>query len=825
MSGLGEPLGYGGADNEYGFLTREIGKRRSLLSVNLEHLQSGQGFKFYSATKPADFKQYAESQLDPPKPSLPQPGMPNVPPAVIVNGRVTYYPSSIPPGRQNQRGPVFFYVMARACEARGLHDLEQRYLDLVSKSNLTVDLDGQQGSGIEQLIAQNQMRDAEESFRDPTTSWSSLLRKYRRNSELFGQTLQGPRAVEAAEILQVMADEDSYTGPSGEVARLIEALPQEAASQWSQPGFCEIFKANPTGTANPAQSLADLGFEAVPLLIRALDDRRFTHCTDGGFGRPYVLRVGDVALQTLEEISRTSFLHRKNGFGAQMQFSEIPKYRAVVTAWWQRAQVVGELPVLTKRLNSDTQDSVKAADLLKHRFPRVASRLIGKALLASKHSDIQTPLVNTLKAQMDAEAIPVLKQLSHSAKAFPVRVEAALALQKTDPLFTRQALLEDWKGAFALPVHSNGDFMDSDMELSQMVRGLTEDGSPEALGGLFASFPKQPSDARLIVVRELPMAAAMNRSASSRAVERLLVSELDDCDPGDPTSMNGVSYEMPEIGDLAAISLSQVASAKYSLSKGTSRAERLKQRRRFKSIWRASERLPELPSEDAAPQVNPGDLRTVTHVEIRNRSKSTAALEKAAIELAGSQVDPMRFRSLLLIAAQHRLPPGHCIRIELSRDAPEESLDLTVDLDLWKSGTRGYRASTAMGNANLPGFNNSEPEMAGTNGEEASLISQCLQPGRSNDFSLQYLIWPGEPTPPQKMVPAIGQTRVIPFPNQGFLRSAPIQSFDAPRAPQLIRTHPQTPDRPSSRARGRGKASPPGTRSLAPGHRNRRGVN
>ena len=75
------------------------------------------------------------------------------------------------------------------------------------------------------------------------------------------------------------------------IENLIYSLRDQLGFQWEYPGQCVIFRVNGSNTA--ADDLLRYGFEAVPYLIKALDDPSFTRAVQIDRTCAHVLRVQD----------------------------------------------------------------------------------------------------------------------------------------------------------------------------------------------------------------------------------------------------------------------------------------------------------------------------------------------------------------------------------------------------------------------------------------------------------------------------------------------------------------------------------------------------
>jgi hypothetical protein len=121
------------------------------------------------------------------------------------------------------------------------------------------------------------------------------------------------------------------------ISEFIFLLRDQNGEQWSQPGSCDVFL-DPRGKDSPASQLVKIGLPAVPQLINALDDERFTRSV--GFWRDFtyshhVLRIGDAAEQILSAITKKHF-YQKTYTNAQMiKDGEGKTVKQQYQDWWK----------------------------------------------------------------------------------------------------------------------------------------------------------------------------------------------------------------------------------------------------------------------------------------------------------------------------------------------------------------------------------------------------------------------------------------------------------------------------------------------------------
>ena len=90
---------------------------------------------------------------------------------------------------------------------------------------------------------------------------------------------------------------------------------------------------------SPAHKLVKIGPPAIPYLINFLEDKRFTRTI--GYWRNfvfshYVLRIGDCALQIIENISGQNFYVQKYTNASMIKDSEENSIKKVIANWWDK---------------------------------------------------------------------------------------------------------------------------------------------------------------------------------------------------------------------------------------------------------------------------------------------------------------------------------------------------------------------------------------------------------------------------------------------------------------------------------------------------------
>lgn len=215
-------------------------------------------------------------------------------------------------------------------------------------------------------------------------SRADLAARFAGIVKAFPSSQYDGQASEYARILAQMAQEDAAFRAPADVSSLPAAeqvkvwlfrLRDANAVQDSQPGHCWIpdiwgwetdGRSAQLAEVSAAGRLIDLGFDAVPALISALEDERLTRSY--GFWRDfsperYVLRVGDGAIQVLEVIAGRSF--DPDPSQSTYLTREPPEVRRQVRAdvegWWKAASAQGEAAYLRAKLAEIKNPQIREA--------------------------------------------------------------------------------------------------------------------------------------------------------------------------------------------------------------------------------------------------------------------------------------------------------------------------------------------------------------------------------------------------------------------------------------------------------------------------------
>jgi hypothetical protein len=252
--------------------------------------------------------------------------------------------------REEWRTPRELFLLARVSASRGHASLVNRLLDrarqeaaLATESRRAPNKDFYQA--IADNIAESKMWKGIVAFGDPDTPRKELLAQFAWLGKNFPKTPHAQRIREAVALLEKMVGEDEAhvrkpARPRAQwtkeelVADLIFQLRDQNGHQWSQPGSCNIFTEDfpwrRSSRKSPARQLVEIGAPAVPQLIAALGDERFTRSV--GFHRNFyfshfVLRVGDCAEAILERIAGRRFWEPRSTSAAMLKDGQLEEVR------------------------------------------------------------------------------------------------------------------------------------------------------------------------------------------------------------------------------------------------------------------------------------------------------------------------------------------------------------------------------------------------------------------------------------------------------------------------------------------------------------------
>lgn len=457
-------------------------------------------------------------------------------------------------------------------------------------------------------------------FGDPEIGRPELLARLRRFVSQFPESRYLERAKKSVEILERMVEEDRLHAqePTRELAdlsveerieELIFRLRDQNGRQFGQPGACEIFS-DPRGEKSPADRLVGMDLAAVPQLIEALDDDRFTRSVgfirDFGFSH-IVLRVSDVALAVLERIAGRGFDPERTHYSSSIIGPHAEVVRDEALEWWNQMQTLGEERMLIAGVERADRSSLWQASRLVTRYPESAIGALERGL-NSIPTDLQRGTRQSIRAGMleligglEAEgATEILRRelASDSPEARPL-VAAKLLFVRGEKDEAVDAVIERWRREDSTGIEH---------------WFLVSCGRTRAITALTEIYPRRSIDTRVAIVRSFIWRGSFGFTVATGegppelrpetpeegvagAIEDLLHLALEDtdCRNGSYSTWGTVSLRNPRICDLAAFALSTISPERFSFDPESSFLERDRRRVSWLNEKRRADGCPLLP--------------------------------------------------------------------------------------------------------------------------------------------------------------------------------------------------------------------------------------
>lgn len=266
---------------------------------------------------------------------------------------------------------------------------------------------------------------------------TELLKAFQRVIDHFPRSKEIDRAKKSAAILKQMIAEDSkhprlkqqldQLPLEQRINELIWQLRDQNGYQFFQPGSCDIFWTRDPGMTlgivpsyipikqagtSPAHQLLAIGYPAVPALIEALEDQRFSRSV--GYSRysyfnHTVLSVGDCALQILNRIAGYPIYSPTYMLGdASSEDYKLARQEAV-EKWWGEFQQKGKKQMLIDAIAAGTNIPGSLIRELKVVAPASVENAITTGL-TNAHSDWLRNLYSDELAHLKGTETPQAKQ-------------------------------------------------------------------------------------------------------------------------------------------------------------------------------------------------------------------------------------------------------------------------------------------------------------------------------------------------------------------------------------------------------------------------------
>jgi hypothetical protein len=597
------------------------------------------------------------------------------------------------PGMRDSAGyspRAALFILAWACERQGLPETARQLYDAAQTAGGTEARNAPTDPGEENGWTFHEKLDHDLGefamwrlildFGDPAVTRPQLLERTTALLKNFPHCDYIEQAKQIANELKKMVAEDKAhpdlsdeqiagLAPEQQVAEWIFRLRDQNGHQWSQPGTVDLFDQMRGAQNTPAHHLVALGDAAVPQLIDALGDKRFTRSV--GYFRDFVfshevLTVGDAAHKILERIS---------GQRLMGSYDNPADTHEAVEEWWTTHQGLGEKEALTQVLEQGGEKSPDLAKKLVEKYPEDAAGPLMKGASAAYSWRIASSLIHTVACLKDNRIHTFLLGQAKDGRTVGGRAQAAYELAKKGDVSAIAALATLWQTSQPgtnEPEDESGPGEGKERE--KLVEILALADSPVGINALSTGLIQRSPKTREVVLgliaeqdwghyaadfddeeKSVP-GNAVRSVATRQAIEELLGRELDDTGvymndvyPTFAISLNGY-YRVPDLSfaEYAAALLARDWPTRYQFDPNAVTSARLRQRIICLNTWNASHGLAPQPVPPEARPVKAGDEGKVARV-VRQGGKVEMpdAVEKVVSSAVGRECNTALFQDIL----------------------------------------------------------------------------------------------------------------------------------------------------------------------------------
>jgi HEAT repeat protein len=489
------------------------------------------------------------------------------------------------------------FVLARACLARGLDRLAYVLWQIPAR-------DGPEGwhayppwslgEEIRLETASEVLRDWHESFASEDLTFSDLRATYReRVAPLVRE--HDLKAVEKTLVfLDEMVDLEGRAlepggNPLDRARELVRRLPMLRCS--ADASWWRVFRSDIPDEL-PASELVDLGLDAAPALIDALDDRRPTRIVihyrqDKGQYRSWlrILDVGEVCRIVLEDLLDGQSLSPAEG--PRSDWKEAAR---------RRLREVGDVKVRVETLISEVrkggEKTRRAAGHLIRLDPARAAEVLPDIISGTTEYWVRSSLIQDLGLLRDPETLAYLHGLLESP-SLETRLAASRALLRRGDRAGVESLLRECRETLIECYGPDESVVGRPSGPLDFLCGIRE---AEVLRRVRDAVEGLPIRIHLDFVGAIPVwrpeteeADRDRRAAHERVVESVLVTYLSD---------DGAAREAEEKADLsnaAAEKLARLRPERYRFEDEASSSRKRRLRAEMLNVWRVAHDLEPLP--------------------------------------------------------------------------------------------------------------------------------------------------------------------------------------------------------------------------------------
>ena len=416
-------------------------------------------------------------------------------------------------------------------------------------------------------IQDRMIMDTWDSFLDPDAAWDQLLMQMTVIATRFPASRQTDEAAQAVKVLDQMVraekvrhdrsdTELAKLPPAAQAEELVWQLRNQNGLEYGQSADFAFLTYHHLQDS-PGNRLAKLGRAAVPALIGALNDQRFTRTGQPwkSSWRPGVLQVRWLALEILDEISSSQFYppppERPEG--------PWPQVIAAARSWWAAVQTGTEEKQLGAAIAKGEQpdQALRFATL----YPDSALQAIESGYEHAKSESDRVRLIDAVGRLSGRAAEDFSRSCMLHGPTFYCRLAGAENVRRKDPDAAVDAMLKEWE------------------QMTPQERGrpllafLLTSGRADVVRKMAASLSSVVPYVRGLIVLRIGLGpdedagnvpGARKSKAYLEAVEDLLASELTDKSIWDGRTVIGeYVIENRRVCDLACCTLATYWPTKY----------------------------------------------------------------------------------------------------------------------------------------------------------------------------------------------------------------------------------------------------------------------
>jgi HEAT repeat protein len=347
------------------------------------------------------------------------------------------------------------FTLALACEEQGLQRLALdlcRYAEAVGgrddfghRQNHTL------GEVLEERLPDLLLASAVASFEDPGCDRRTILSRLEALARGFPDHRCGARATEMVLVLEKMVEEDDARAGQAEkplqdfatverATELIFRLRDQRRESSNHGLSAEIVQ-----TPGPARELARIGPEALPALIPALRDERFTRIPkerSSWHDLPGVKTIGECAREVAKAIVGRDLTWKKDWTASDPE-PTVAEFRAAYQAWFDDYRKKGEEAMLHQGMLAHNYESPEQAKRLLERNPEALPKVI-KAARREDEAWLRASLIERVSEVAGDGPVPFLLEEVEQGPFLDSRLAAAQGLAARRRSEGVAAMLREW---------------------------------------------------------------------------------------------------------------------------------------------------------------------------------------------------------------------------------------------------------------------------------------------------------------------------------------------------------------------------------------------